>query len=114
MSLTLLLKGNFYSLFGDHEKSCSYFKRAVQLDKANHTSWILLGHEYLELKNHTQAIDAYTKALGNNITRVLLCLPYIETNKHDFRSYYGLGHTYELLKMPYFALTYYKMAHSLQ
>jgi anaphase-promoting complex subunit 8 len=56
--------GNFYSLFGDHEKACTYFKRAVQLDKTNHTSWILLGHEYLELKNHSMAIDAYTKASG--------------------------------------------------
>lgn len=35
------------------------------MDKSNHTSWILLGHEYLELKNHTLAIEAYTNALGN-------------------------------------------------
>ena len=56
--------GNFYSLHGDHEKACAYFKRAVRLDKTNHTSWILLGHEYLEMKNHTLAIDAYTKAYG--------------------------------------------------
>lgn len=56
--------GNFYSLNGDHEKACAYFKRGIKMDKSNHTSWILLGHEYLELKNHTLAIEAYTNALG--------------------------------------------------
>lgn len=56
--------GNFYSLNGDHEKACAYFKRGIKMDKTNHTSWILLGHEYLELKNYTLAIEAYTSALG--------------------------------------------------
>ena len=37
-----------------------------------------------------------------------------EANKHDFRGYYGMGHTYEILRMPYFALYYYKQAHRLR
>ena len=37
-----------------------------------------------------------------------------EANKHDFRGYYGLGQTYEILKMPHFALYYYKQAHRLR
>ena len=37
-----------------------------------------------------------------------------EANKHDFRGYYGLGQTYEILKMPHFALYYYKQAHKLR
>lgn len=63
-NIFIYISANFYSLYGDHEKACSYFRRAVRLDKTNHTSWILLGHEYLELKNHTMAIEAYTRALG--------------------------------------------------
>lgn len=47
-----------------------------------------------------------------------LCVsvPFIspEANKHDFRGYYGLGHTYEMLRMSYFALYYYKQAHRLR
>lgn len=43
---------------------------------------------------------------------VLLLL--LDSNKNDFRIYYGLGHAYELLRMPYFAITYYKMAYKLQ
>lgn len=34
-----------------------------------------------------------------------------EINKHDFRGYYGLGHTYEILRMPFLAIHYYKQAH---
>ena len=37
-----------------------------------------------------------------------------EANKHDFRGYYGLGQTYEILKMPHYALYYYKQAHRLR
>ena len=37
-----------------------------------------------------------------------------EANKHDFRGYYGMGHTYEILRMPNFALYYYKQAHRLR
>ena len=75
--------GNFYSLNSDHEKACTYFRRAVRMDQTNHTSWILLGHEYLELKNHTMAIDAYARALGKNglvfiilLVRMDLCSSY--------------------------------------
>ena len=37
-----------------------------------------------------------------------------EANKHDFRGYYGLGHTYEILRMPFFALHYYNEAYKLR
>jgi len=38
---------------------------------------------------------------------------FAEVNKHDFRGFYGLGHTYEILRMPFFALHYYKQAYKL-
>ena len=67
------------------------------------------------------AIEAYNRGLGT-----YMCLgappnhtlhdvaPFKEANRHDFRAYYGLGHTYEILKMPYFALHYYKQAFKLK
>ena len=63
-SVSCSVLGNFYSLRGDHSMAVVYFQRAVRLDKDNHSAWILLGHEFIELKNCTLAIDAYSKGLG--------------------------------------------------
>lgn len=32
----------------------------------------------------------------------------VDLSAHDFRAWYGLGQAYELLKMPYYALYYYR------
>ena len=71
-NVSVWIVGNFYSLLGDHDKAVVYFKRAVRLNKKDHTAWILLGHEYLELKNHSMAIEAYTRALGELFTCYVL------------------------------------------
>ena len=42
------------------------------------------------------------------------CTTNAEINKNDFRGYYGLGNAYEILKMPYFALHYFRQAHKLK
>lgn len=34
----------------------------------------------------------------------------VDLSAHDFRAWYGLGQAYELLKMPYYALYYYRRA----
>lgn len=39
---------------------------------------------------------------------------YVEVNKRDYRAWYGLGQTYEILKMPFYALYYYKQAQLLR
>jgi len=110
--------GNFYGLRGDHEKAIAYFRRAVRLNYNDHLSWILLGHEYFEMSNCNMAIEAYTRALGMYmyipILTELMRIGFTEANKNDFRSYYGLGHTYEVMNMWYFALYYYKQAHKLR
>jgi len=59
-----------------------------------------MGHEYVELKNTNAAIQAYRSA--------------IKCNKRDYRAWYGLGQTYEILKMPAYCLYYYSMAHFLK
>lgn len=38
----------------------------------------------------------------------------IEVNKRDYRAWYGLGQTYEILKMPFYCLYYYRRAHQLR
>lgn len=35
-------------------------------------------------------------------------------NKRDYRAWYGLGQTYEILKMPFYSLYYYKQAQQLR
>lgn len=38
----------------------------------------------------------------------------LEVNRRDYRAWYGLGQTYEILKMPFYALYYYKQAQLLR
>lgn len=55
-------------------------------------------------------------------TNMLLLIPHltlatrhaIEVNKRDYRAWYGLGQTYEILKMPFYCLYYYRKAHQLR
>ena len=49
-----------------------------------------MGHEYTEMKNTYAAIQSYRQA--------------IEVNRRDYRAWYGLGQTYEILKMPFYCL----------
>lgn len=74
---TCCVLGNYYSLIGDHESAAKYFQRAISLDKNFLAAYTLLGHEFLELKNVTSAIQAYNQA--------------VKINKKDFRAWYGLG-----------------------
>ncbi|KAI8473690.1 MAG: hypothetical protein J3K34DRAFT_518801 [Monoraphidium minutum] len=86
--------GNYYSLKGQHERAVEYFRRALRLSRGYQSAWTLMGHEFVEMKNAPAAIDAYRQA--------------IEVSPRDYRAWYGLGQTYELLQMPYYALHYYR------
>lgn len=92
--------GNYYSLKGEHEKSVTYFQRALCLNRNFTPAWILMGHEFMEMKNTPAAIDAYRTA--------------VNINQRDYRAWYGLGQTYELLNLHFYALFYYKRAMSLR
>lgn len=59
-----------------------------------------MGHEFMELKNTNAAIQSYRKA--------------VEVNKRDYRAWYGLGQAYEIIKMHYYSLYYFKIAHQLR
>lgn len=43
-----------------------------------------------------------------------IILPVAEVNKREYRAWYGLGQTYEILRMSSYALYYYKIAQELQ
>jgi anaphase-promoting complex subunit 8 len=92
--------GNYYSLKGEHEKSVTYFQRALCLNRNFTPAWILMGHEFMEMKNTPAAIDAYRTA--------------VNINQRDYRAWYGLGQTYELLNLHFYALFYYKRAMNLR
>ncbi len=47
----------------DHIKAIFYFKKALKLDKNFLAAWTLMGHEYLEMKNISGAIQAYRNAV---------------------------------------------------
>ncbi|KAI2650928.1 hypothetical protein H4Q32_018911 [Labeo rohita] len=97
---TCCVIGNYYSLRSQHEKAALYFQRALKLNPRCLGAWTLMGHEYMEMKNTSAAIQAYRHA--------------IEVNKRDYRAWYGLGQTYEILKMPFYSLYYYRKAHQLR
>ena len=54
----------------------------------------------MELKNTAAAVEAYRHA--------------VDMNHRDYRAWYGLGQTYEILKMPLYSLFYYQKAAQLR
>eukprot|EP00981_Chlorochromonas_danica_P002340 scaffold453_cov187-Ochromonas_danica.AAC.10 len=92
--------GNYYSLKGQHEKAVLYFTRALSLHPDYLSAWTLMGHEYIELHNITQAIQCYRQA--------------ISIYRHDYRPWYGLGQTYEILHLYQYAIYYFNQAAALR
>ncbi|CAG8691811.1 2066_t:CDS:2, partial [Racocetra fulgida] len=82
----------------EHEKAISYFRRALQVNRNCLAAWTLMGHEYVELKNTHAAVVSYKRAI----------------NPKDYRAWCGLGQTYEMLKMPYYAIYYYQRSSALR
>lgn len=97
---TCCIVGNYYSLKSEHEKAVMYFRRALTLDHNYMAAWIMMGHEYVELKNTHAAIESYRRA--------------VDINRKDHRAWYGLGQTYEILEMNSYALFYFQRAASIR
>ncbi|KAL3097998.1 hypothetical protein niasHT_027543 [Heterodera trifolii] len=94
---TCCIVANYYSARNMHEQAQEFLKRAIKLCPTNASIWVLLGHEYLETKNHQLASTAYKKAT--------------EIDSVCYRGWYGLGQLYEILKQLETALYYYQKAH---
>ena len=52
-----------------------------------------MGHEYLEMKIISAAVESYRTA--------------VDIDKNDYRAWYGLGQTYEIHQMYNFAIYYF-------
>lgn len=101
-----------------------YFHRALKMNPQYLSAWTLLGHEFMEMKNTNGAIHSYRQAIGKIDCLYHLMWLYTfhlyvlhifaEVNRRDYRAWYGLGQTYEILKMPFYGLYYYKQAQLLR
>lgn len=87
---------NLFALKGDHVRSVKHLQRAISLEPNNSQIWILMGHEYLEMKEINLSIQCYRKSL--------------DINPRDYRAWYALGLIYELHSINHFTLYYYSMA----
>jgi anaphase-promoting complex subunit 8 len=122
--------GNHYSLRGQHEKAVLYFQRALRCNPEYLSAWTLLGHEYMELLNTVSAIQCYRHGAALIANKHLVLDSRNSTNETgeggssaslppsslqprsagDFRAWYGLGQTYEMLHCHQYALYYYQKA----
>lgn len=107
--------GNYYSLRGEHEKAVLYFQRALKLNRSFISAWTLMGHEFLEMGNTNAALEAYRRATGIFNENVGLAIKlWIDINERDYRAWFGLGQSYEMLRMTHYALFYYQKAAALR
>jgi anaphase-promoting complex subunit 8 len=60
-----------------HERAIIYFQRALKANPKFLSAWTLMGHECLELRNISAAVQCYRNA--------------IDLNSNDYRPWYGLG-----------------------
>lgn len=65
---TCCIIGNYYSLRSQHDKAVTYFQRALKLNPNYLSAWTLMGHEFIELKNITAAIQCYRHGIGKSLT----------------------------------------------
>ncbi len=94
------LVGNYHNSRGDRLRAVDAFKRAVKLDPSFLTAWVLLGHEYVELRNSHAAAEMYRRAL--------------DIDPKHYPSWHGLGQIYELTESFSYSLYYYHKAASLK
>ena len=93
---TLAVSGNFYAINDQHDEAISNLAMAIRQDSSFYFAWTLIGHEFVELKNITAALSAYSKAY--------------EVNQHDFRAIYGIGRVYDTADMTSHAVFHYRNA----
>lgn len=95
---TNVIAGNYFSLKSDHEKAALFFKRATAANPSDMNSWLLLGHELIELRNPSGALAAYQTAAK------------LPSAKWDVRSWYSMGQLFELMNQHAFAVYYHTKA----
>lgn len=97
---TQCVLGNLHALHGRHEAAIGCFQRVLRLRAEWGDTWVLRGHEHLELKQTGAAVYAYRRTLA--------------AHGNECHAWYGLGQAYELLKMHARSLHYYRRAAQLR
>ncbi|CAP33547.1 Protein CBG15203 [Caenorhabditis briggsae] len=93
---TCCIVANYHAMRRDSEHAIKFFQRALRLNPGFAALWVLIGHEFMEMKNHAAACVSYRRA--------------IEIDPADHRGWYGLGQMYDIMKMPAYSLYYYQEA----
>uniref|UniRef100_A0A1I7UK08 TPR_REGION domain-containing protein n=1 Tax=Caenorhabditis tropicalis TaxID=1561998 RepID=A0A1I7UK08_9PELO len=93
---TCCIVANYYAIRRDSEHAIKFFQRALRLNPSIAALWVLIGHEFMEMKNNAAACVSYRRA--------------IEVDPVDHRGWYGLGQMYDIMKMPAYSLFYYQEA----
>uniref|UniRef100_A0AC35FRF7 Uncharacterized protein n=1 Tax=Panagrolaimus sp. PS1159 TaxID=55785 RepID=A0AC35FRF7_9BILA len=88
---------NYFASVKQHDRAHSLLITATRLSPRNSLLWVLLGHACVELKNPTDAVSAYRKAIA--------------IDPDLFQAYYAMGQVYEIFGFPEFALRFYEQAH---
>lgn len=91
---TLCCIANVYSFKNLNDKAIIYYDQCTKLNPSNTLFYILLGHEYLQIKNFSESINSYKKAL--------------KVDNYYYKGFYSLGKLYEILNMFETALFYFK------
>eukprot|EP00210_Caulerpa_lentillifera_P001021 g984.t1 len=94
--ITCCIIGNYYASAKDHTKAISYYDQALRINRYYSSAWTLMGHELVAQGTIQEATDAYTRA--------------VRQNPLDYKAWYGLGQTHELLEMSAFAVHYFEKA----
>ena len=66
---------NYYSLRAQHNKAIVYFNRALQLKPSHLSAWTLMGHEYMEMKNTSAAVQSYRYESFRSVFVLVLAVP---------------------------------------
>ncbi|EPR79572.1 Cell division control protein CDC23-like protein [Spraguea lophii 42_110] len=87
---------NYYSIEGDRMKAIEYFKKSIRLERRFVANWVLIGHEFMEMKNYDKAVGAYGLSLAKNSS--------------DFRGWFGMAQSYVNLNAFNYGLYFFKKA----
>ncbi|KAJ3178306.1 Anaphase-promoting complex subunit 23 [Geranomyces variabilis] len=93
---TQIVLANFFSMRRDHVQAVQAIQRALRLRPRQAQTLIMLGDEYLELKNANAALEAYRRAA--------------DAAPNEFRTWFGIAKSFDSLDMPEQAVPYLQKA----
>lgn len=62
-----VVMGNFHSCSGQHDSAVAAFQRGLRMHPGHATLWVLLGHEFIELKDMDTAVYCYRGAVQADV-----------------------------------------------